>query len=134
MKTKAFITASGFSGCGMCSFETTMATAGGLHNKVAFYPWYRDKNNNVQIIMLQEKGAFLLKQKSGGVIVAKDKYHTPISVAQFYKVRAEYDGTYLKLNIDDVQAIKIATTARPFGSAAYFVKSTIAGFGYIEVK
>lgn len=133
-KKSALITASGFSGCGHCSFETTMATAGGLKNKVGFYAWYQDKDNYVLITMSQDKGAFLLKQKSGGVVVAKAKYSLPINAAQFYKVKVDYDGAYLNLQIDGGHVIKVPTSTRPFGTAAYFVKSTTAGFGYIEVQ
>jgi hypothetical protein len=80
-------------GCVNCTFQTTMLTTGGAGNRVWLLAWYIDKANTIELMMKQETGRWVIKQRSGKRIVAKQKASSPISVGVFYTIAISFNGT-----------------------------------------
>ncbi|MCI0611614.1 hypothetical protein L0244_01355, partial [bacterium] len=125
-----------FSGCGSnCTVQTTMSTAGGSNNRMWMFVWYVDKKNTVELLMKQESGTWMLKQKSNGRIVAKQKALLPINPNQFYNAQISFDGTQFQVSIDGTVVITMnAVGVVPAGTVGYQVKNTTGSFGSINVN
>jgi len=135
-RTATAIASPAFNGCGSnCSVQSTMSTAGGSNNRVWLYSWYVDKKNTVELLMKQESGTWMLKQKSNGKILAKQKALLPINPNQFYNVQLSFNGTQFQVSIDGNIAITMnAAGSVPTGTVGYQVKNTTASFGSINVN
>ncbi len=125
-----------FSGCGSnCTVQTTMSTAGGSNNRMWMFAWYVDKKNTVELLMKQESGTWMLKQKSNGRIVAKQKALLPINPNQFYNAQISFDGTQFHVSVDGTVVITMkAVGVVPAGTVGYQVKNTTGSFGSINVN
>jgi hypothetical protein len=135
-KTAIAIASPAFGGCGSnCTVKTTMSNAGGSNNRAILFAWYVDKKNTVELLMKQETGTWILKQKSNGKVVAKQKALLPINPNQFYDVQLSYDGTQFQVSLDGTVAITMPSAAAvPVGTVGYQVKNTTASFGSINVN
>ena len=135
-RTATAIASPAFNGCGSnCTVQTTMNTAGGSNNRVWLYSWYVDKKNTVELLMKQESGTWMLKQKSNGRILAKQKALLPINANQLYNVQLSFDGTQFQVSIDGNVAITMnAAGTVPIGTVGYQVKNTTGSFGSINVN
>jgi choice-of-anchor B domain-containing protein len=135
-KTAIAIASPAFGGCGSnCTVKTTMSNAGGSNNRAILLAWYVDKKNTVELLMKQETGTWILKQKSNGKVVAKQKALLPINPNQFYDVQLSYDGTQFQVSLDGTVAITMPSAAAvPVGTVGYQVKNTTASFGSINVN
>lgn len=136
VRTATAIASPAFNGCGSnCSVQTTMSTAGGSNNRVWLYSWYVDKKNTVELLMKQESGTWMLKQKSNGRILAKQKALLPINANQFYNVQLSFNGTQFQVSIDGNVAITMnAAGSVSTGTVGYQVKNTTGSFGSINVN
>lgn len=123
-----------FSGCTLCSFETTLQTAGGNGSKLSFFGWYTDSKNAVELIVKESSDRWILKQRFGGVLVAKAKGIAPIAPGVFYDVRLTYDGTSIQVFVDGNLLMKVPAGGTPFGTAAFQVSKTTGNFGGINVN
>lgn len=124
-----------FGGCNGCSIEAGMKTAGGIGNRVSLFGWYVDKNNLVELMMKQEQGRWLLRQRSGGVIVKKTKGVSAINPNQPYVARVTFDGTAFTVFVDGVQLFTMTPAASvPTGTVGFQVKKTTGIFDYITVN
>lgn len=123
-----------FSGCTLCSFQTTIQTSGGPFNKVWFLPWYQDKNNRLEVLMKEEIDKWVVRQRINGVVVSKAKVLRTIDPGVFYDISISYDGTDFILTIDGFLAATIRALSMPSGSAAFQAKNTTALFGQIVVN
>jgi choice-of-anchor B domain-containing protein len=135
-RTATAIASPAFNGCGSnCTVQTTMSTAGGSNNRVWLYSWYVDKKNTIELLMKQESGTWILKQKSDGRILAKQKALLPINPNQFYNVQLNFDGTQFNVSIDGNVVITMnAAGSVPTGTVGYQVKNTTGSFGSINVN
>jgi putative Ig domain-containing protein len=123
-----------FSGCSTCSFEATVQTAGGIGNKVSFFGWYQDSKNNVELMMKQESGRWLLKQHINGVVVTKGKAVMTINPNQSYLVHMAFDGTTFTVSIDGSPAITLTAAGSASGTGAFQGKKTTVTIGYLHVN
>lgn len=123
-----------FAGCTLCSFEATMQTAGGHGNKISFFGWYTDSKNGVELMVKDEGDRWILKQRSGGTIVAKAKGISPVVPGVFYDVRLTYDGANLQVFVDGNLLLTVPAFGTPFGTAAFQVSKTTGNFGRINVN
>ena len=57
-----------------------MSTAGGTKNVIWFLSWYVDDKNTMELLMKQETGKWILKQRANGTIVAKKGVKIPINI------------------------------------------------------
>lgn len=124
-----------FSGCSVCTIQTSIRTAGGSFNKVSMYAWYVDKKNTFELIMKESNDRWLLRERSGGVVVGKAKAVTTIDPNVDYNVELSYDGTDVKVKIDGVQVISYQPVGTvPVGTIGYTVKATTGSFNYIQIN
>jgi hypothetical protein len=123
-----------FAGCTNCYVETQMQSAGGLSNKVWLLGWYQDKNNSVELLMKEENDRWVLKQRSGGAIVAKGKILQTIDPNVSYVARVAYDGTNFQVSIDGVLLLTLPAGAPASGTIGFESKNTTGSFGYIQVN
>ena len=123
-----------FGGCADCGFEALITSDGAPGNKISLLGWYTDKGNNVEVLMKQPSGKFVMKQRIGGTIVAKTKALMALSPNVAYDVRVLYDGTALNLLVNGNVIATVAAPAPPAGTIALQAAKTTARFGSINVQ
>lgn len=124
-----------FEGCGVCTAETTMRSAGGQFSMLSMYIWYVDKKNTFELIMKDGSDRWVLKQRAGGIVVGKAKSVSPINPNTDYNVEVSYDGTNVTVTIDGVQVMSYQPVSTvPVGTIGYSVKNTTGGFNFIQVN
>ena len=122
-----------FRGCTVCAFSSQIETAGGDSNNVSFFAWYTDRKNAVEVMMKQDKGKFILRQKVNGTTVGKTKGVTTLAPNVFYNITVSYDGSQFALIVDGTLLATLPAAGSPLGTAGFQVKKTTASFGYIMV-
>ena len=125
-----------FAGCSTapCTMQTSMQTSGGLSNKLFFFGWFQDKQNTLEVLMKEENEKWVLRQRSGGVVVAKTKVSRLILPNVPYDVKVDFDGTTFTLSIDNVNSASMTAGAVPSGTVGYRVKKTTGRFGFVCVN
>lgn len=124
-----------FSGCTLCSVQTTVSTTGGTGSKVYMLGWYVDKKNAVELIMNEERDKWILKQRVGGSVVAKAKVMQTIDPNVSYDVQVVFDGTQFQLFLSGnlIFTMPKAAGTKPAGTVGFRVKGTMADFERISV-
>jgi hypothetical protein len=125
-----------FAGCGICSVEATLHTAGGPGNKIYLLAWYQDKKNGVELILKEETDRLILKQRSAGSVVAKQKAALTIDPDVNYQVKIIFDGTNLEVSVDGTIIFTMPKQggSNPFGTVGFQVKATTGSFDRIFVQ
>jgi glucose/arabinose dehydrogenase/uncharacterized membrane protein len=124
-----------FGGCLNCTIQASLMTAGGPGNRVWLLGWYVDKNNKVELLMKEEKDVWVLKQRSGGSIVAKAKATATIDPNVAYAVVVSFDGTQFTVTIDGNTLITLTPKGTvPSGTVGFQAKDTTGFFDYINVN
>jgi uncharacterized delta-60 repeat protein len=122
-----------FAGCSVCTVQTSMRTQGGLGNKMWLFGWYTDKQNTIELLMKEQNDKWVLKQKAGGVVVAKTKGSSAILPNTFYLVKLEFDGTNFNLSVDGTLIATMVAAATPNGTIGFRVKNTTGDYAFIQV-
>jgi hypothetical protein len=122
-----------FPGCANCSVEAVMRTAGGVGNRVWLLAFYEDKKNFVEVMMKEQSDTWIVKQRSGGVVVAKGKGLSPIAPGVDYVVRITYNGTQFQLFVDDVLLLTLNDGTSASGTVGFQIKATTGRFGSVSV-
>lgn len=123
-----------FAGCSSCSVEAAMQTSGGAGNTLWLLGWYVDKKNTIELLMKQESGKWLLKERIAGVVVGKAKGLAPINVNQSYDVLVAFDGVNFTVTIDGTPLITMPAHSLHTGTVGFQAKSTTGSFGFITVN
>ncbi|MCI0616909.1 S8 family serine peptidase [bacterium] len=124
-----------FAGCLNCSVQTEMLTMGGAGNRVWLLAWYLNKANTIELMMKQETGRWVLKQRVGKRIVAKQKAVSSISVGVVYNVVISFNGTQFDVSVDGSPLMSLTPVGTvPTGTVGFQVKSTTGQFGEISVN
>src|SRR5262249_534116 len=124
-----------FSGCSTCTIQTSLMTQGGPGNRVWLLAWYIDKNNKIELLMKEEQDVWVLKQRSGGSVVAKAKAVSTIDPNVAYAVVVSFDGTQFTVTIDGNQLITLTPVGTvPSGTVGFQAKATTGFFDYINVN
>jgi uncharacterized delta-60 repeat protein len=125
-----------FAGCttAPCTFQTSIQTAGGLLNKIFFFAWFQDKQNTVELLMKERNDKWVLRQRSGGAIVAKTTVSQTILPNVVYDLKVQFDGTTFTLFIDNINSATMTAGAVPSGTVGYRVKNTTGRFGFVCVN
>lgn len=134
---KAIAVATGFAGCAAgCSVDTTMESAGGVSNKLWLLGWYTDKKNAVELLMRQDKGKWILKQRSGGAVLVKQKAVMPLNAGTVYSVNLAFDGTSFTVKVDGnlIMTMPKAPSTSPTGTFGYEARATTGRFSTICVN
>lgn len=124
-----------FGGCQTCYAEATMKTAGGAFSRLWLIGWFADKNNGMELMMKQDSGRWILKERSGGRVIKKAKAISPININQTYVVRVAFDGSQFVVTVDGTPLITMTPAAAvPTGTVGFRVKATTGSFNYITVN
>jgi hypothetical protein len=124
-----------FSGCLNCSIQASLMTQGGPGNRVWLLAWYVDKSNKIELLMKEEKDVWVLKQRSGGRIVAKAKASSTIDPNVAYAVVVSFDGTQFTVTINGTPLITLTPKGTvPTGTVGFQAKDTTGFFDYINVN
>ncbi|HSE41778.1 MAG TPA: hypothetical protein VLH08_13525, partial [Acidobacteriota bacterium] len=124
-----------FRGCVNCSVEAKLASGGGTGNRVWLLGWYADKRNNIQLMMKQESGKWILKERSNGKIIAKAKGFAAITPNVLYDIKVIFDGTNFTVTVDGSQLMQLTPVATvPSGTVGFSVKSTTVQVGEVSVN
>jgi VCBS repeat-containing protein len=127
------IAPSSFGGCSTCTIEASLESGGGARNKVWLLGWYVDKANRVELLMKEDQDKWILKQRFGGVVVAKSKAKVAIDPNVPYDIKLRFDGISLILDVNGVQVINMNAVGSPSGTIAFQAKKTVGRFDYINV-
>jgi hypothetical protein len=130
---RADIISPDFGGCSNCTVEAYLriVNPGGRVTLLAFYG---DKKNLVEIGLFQDKGKVVLKQKSGGVKVAKRSITQSLQTGVDYLVSVNFDGTSFNVSIDGNLLFSVAAGATPNGIVGFRVKTSTGAFREITVS
>lgn len=122
-----------FSGCLNCYEESQITMAGG--GKVLMLGWYTDKRNTMELLIKETKDTFILRQRSGGSVVAKGKAFYPMSPAVPVLFRISFDGNLFTVTADGHQLIVLDSVGTvSAGTVGFQVKNTTASFQYITLN
>ncbi len=114
-----------FSGCGICTVEADVqiVTPGG---RVSLLGWYQSKRDLVELVVFDEKDKIVLKQRSGGTVVTKQKSLQTINSGVDYHVRIVSDGLTFQVFWDGATTpvIVLTSQAPSIGTVGFRVKST----------
>lgn len=131
---KAQATASpAFGGCNNCTFEASLQFTGGGSSQVWMLPWYLDKNNTVEVLLKEESGKWILRQKLGGTKV-KTKAIDTIMPNHTYRIRVTFDGANITLFVDDVMKAVLPALAAPSGTIGFKAKNTTLAVDSVDVN
>jgi hypothetical protein len=134
-RRKAIAIATPFAGCQVCNIESQVSLTGGINNKVWMLGWYVDKNNRMELLIKEEQDKIVLKQRSAGRIVTKQKASILVSPNTPYVVRVVFDGNQFTVLVDGNSLFTLNPVASvPNGTIGYQVSNTSASFGYIQVQ
>ncbi|HSE42162.1 MAG TPA: delta-60 repeat domain-containing protein [Acidobacteriota bacterium] len=114
-----------FAGCSVCTVKARISTNGALFNKVWLLAWYEDKKNNIEVLMNEETDKWIIKQRAGGVIVAKAKASAVIVPNTFYKVQVTFNGVNFTLAVDGTPLITMPAAVAPNGTVGFRVKNAV---------
>lgn len=123
-----------FGGCGNCTVESTISSAGGTGNRISLLGWYLDKHNNVELMMKEENDKWILKERINGSIVAKAGGAAVINPGQFYDVVVGFDGTQFSVSVNGTTLITLPAHGPHNGTIGFQVKATTGSFGRIAVN
>ena len=112
-----------------------MMTAGGIGNKLWMLGWYVDKQNTMELLFKEENDKIVLKQRSNGAIVTKNKGSITLNPNVSYQVRVAFDGTIFTVFVDNSPLFTLTPAAPvPSGTVGFQAKNTTGSFGYITVN
>lgn len=127
------ISGTNFSGCVNCTLSTTLRS-NSTQGYVSVLGWYPNHKNYVELIMKAGKDRWILKQRSGGIIVAKQKASFDAQPDVTYQVSITFDGINFVVSVNNQTIITMPAGALPTaGKVGYEVKSTAGFFDYINV-
>lgn len=114
-----------FAGCSDCNIDAQLSadTPGA---DVSLYAWYKDKKSQVELLLQEGKDRFVLKQKSGGVTLAKGSASRRIDPNTTYRLRLYSNAGTIQLFLGDetVPLITLHSRVQPFGTVGFHIKST----------
>jgi hypothetical protein len=97
--------------------------------------WYAGKTDVVEVLMKEPNDKWVLKQVSGGHVVAKSKFAATIDPGTVYTVDVSFDGTAFHLSIDGVERILMpAGGPVSTGTVGFQCRNTTAKFDEIVVN
>jgi Calx-beta domain-containing protein/beta-propeller repeat-containing protein len=127
---------SGAFGCNVCTIETRIALASDGSDdapKAILETWYQNSGNELQVIIKEQEDKWVLKQRSGGHVVAKAKASAIIDQYVEYDVTLSFDGTNFTLSVNGVTIISMKASAPPYGKVGLKVKHSVGTLNHIRV-
>jgi hypothetical protein len=85
------------------------------------------------VIIKEQEDKWVLKQRSGGHVVAKAKASAIIDQYVEYDVTLSFDGTNFTLSVNGVTIISMKASAPPYGKVGLKVKHSVGTLNHIRV-
>lgn len=123
-----------FSGCNICTVETSIKFSSDDPGKIFLLGWYQDLDNTIELVIKEEKDKLILRQRVNGTIVAKTRATFPIIPDVFYRIRIISDGTTLTLEVEGTILSILPLAVPATGTVGFQLKNSTASFGYISVN
>lgn len=123
-----------FAGCTLCSFETSVSVPALPKNKVWMLAWYVNQGNDLEVLVNEAKDKIILKQKSGGSVVAKMKASVTLLPNTVYNVQVGFDGSVFSLLVDGVPVGTLTAAVAPQPGTIGLKATTNALFGQVLVQ
>jgi CSLREA domain-containing protein len=111
-----------FGKCSECTMEADVRIDSQAA-RVSLLAWYEDKKNFVEVRLMEDKNKILIKHRSGGVTIAKQKVLMPIDTGVMYNVSAFFNGYEILIYIDGALILTIHADAIPNGNIGFRFKS-----------
>ena len=111
-----------FGGCTDCEISANVRI-NSLDARVSILGWYQNKQNLVEVRLMEDKNKVLLKQRVGRTTVVKQKAQTNIEPCIEYDLRVVFDQMAFTVFLNGAQLFTIPTSVSPFGNAGLRVKS-----------
>lgn len=111
-----------FGGCTNCNIQANLSidTA---NARASILGWFVDKRNLVEVRLMDDKDKVLLKQKVGGITVAKGSSSQNISPGTNYNLSISFNGTQFEVFLNGSSILTTATSTPPSGNVGFRVKS-----------
>jgi parallel beta-helix repeat protein len=111
-----------FGGCTNCTIQANMSidTA---NARASILGWFVDKRNLVEVRLMDDKDKILLKQKVGGVTVAKGSSAQNISPGINYNLSISFNGTQFEVFLNGNSIFTVPSSTPPSGNVGFRVKS-----------
>ena len=121
-------------GCTNCTLDMTLQTTGGTFTKTLIQFWYISGSNRVDLIMNEAKDKWILKQRSGGVLVRKGSVKLPIAPNVPYHVQLTHINGTFYFFLDGVLRITMPAGAQVQpGNLLIKVSKTTTSIDQVEV-
>lgn len=111
-----------FGKCSECSMEADIRIDS-QGARVSLLAWYQDKKNFVEVRLMEDKNKVLVKHRSGGFTLTKQKALLAIDPGVNYNVRVHFNGYEIEVYVNEVLVILFHADAFPDGNLALRVKS-----------
>jgi parallel beta-helix repeat protein len=107
-----------FGGCTVCTIETDarIQTASG---RASVYGWYVNASTNVELQIQDDKNKYILRQISGGTLVATRTVSQAIATNTYYRIKMLFDGTSFKVFVNGVLIMTQAAGTTPSGKVGF---------------
>lgn len=111
-----------FGGCTSCTIQANLSidTA---NARASILGWFIDKRNLVEVRLMDDKDKVLLKQKVGGITVAKGSSSQNISPGTNYNLSISFNGTQFEVFLNGSSILTTTTSTPPSGNVGFRVKS-----------
>jgi glucose/arabinose dehydrogenase len=125
-----------FLGCSTCDVVADVQSGGGPGNRVWIFGWFIDKKTRVEVLMNEEKNKWILKQRSGGTVVAKENIKQTILPNTTYNVRVSFDGSTFTFIVNHTILFTMPKKSgtNPNGTVGFQVRNGTGLMGLIDVR
>jgi len=112
-----------------------MESQGDPFSKISLLGWYAGNSDSVELFMDAFKGKWTLKQRVGGLTVAKKGLHQTILPNTFYRIQLLYDSNSaaFQVFVDGVLTLSLPAAAPAPGTVGFRVKATTGTFQEILI-
>jgi hypothetical protein len=107
-----------FGGCTVCTIETDVRiqTSSG---RASLFGWYQNASTNVELQIQDDKNRYILRQLSGGVLVASQTISRTVTTNTNYHIKILFDGSSFKVYVDGVLIMTQAPGTTPAGKVGF---------------
>lgn len=131
------LTGTAFDGCRICSIETALTFKGSEDGAISVIGWYLDTNNFIEVAANDEKNSWIIRQRSGGNVVAKMKAKKAIHRNILYTTKVDFDGSQFRVFVNDMSTPLLTLSPLAIvnsGQAGFQVKDTVGQFDFLHIE
>ena len=107
-----------FGGCTVCTIETDVRIVSS-NGRASVYGWYQGASTNVELQVWDDKNRYVLRQLSGGTLVATRTVSRTVATNTNYHIKMQFDGVNFKVYVDNVLILTQAAGTTPAGRVGF---------------